>query len=394
MPRKRLSEFRAKTMVHRALGLPYRGWSIDAMGDNQQYIQAIQESTRKVVVKVDQGIKGRFKKGLVLLNVMPENVPQAIEQLAQKGYRWLLVEPQSSHSQSDERYISLTYDRSGLVLHYSAEGGVDIEAHPETIKHVSLVGDVNWAQIAGLTGFTAEQLQALVALFDEKHLTFLEINPYFTNWMGVHMLDLAIEVDDAAAYFVDDWSEADIRSTATRQQTPEELSIVELAEKSPASFKLELINPDGAIFLLLSGGGASIVVADEVYNQGHGAKLANYGEYSGNPNTEETYLYTSAVLRLLLQSKAKKKVVFIGGAVANFTDIASTFTGIIQAINEAVADLQRHGVKVYVRRGGPRQEVGLAKIEHVLRQHGLLGAVHNPSTPLTAAVSEALQEVA
>ena len=96
-----------------------------------------------------------------------------------------------------------------------------------------------------------------------------------------------------------------------------------------------------------------MVVADEVYNRGLGEQLANYGEYSGNPNSEETYLYTKAVLELVLASKAPKKVVFLGGAVANFTDIAKTFAGVIQALDEVADGLQSQGVKVFVRRGGP-----------------------------------------
>jgi ATP-citrate lyase beta-subunit len=136
------------------------------------------------------------------------------------------------------------------------------------------------------------------------------------------------------------------------------------------------------------------VAADEVYNLGHGAELGNYGEYSGNPTAEESYLYTAAVLSLLLASKAPKKVLLIGGAVANFTDIANTFSGVIQAIDAKAAELKKQGVKVFVRRGGPRQEIGLAKIEAALRQHGLLGAVYDPSRALTAVVAEAVEVVA
>jgi ATP-citrate lyase beta-subunit len=134
-------------------------------------------------------------------------------------------------------------------------------------------------------------------------------------------------------------------------------------------------------------------VADEVYNQGYGPQIANYGEYSGNPNTEEAEIYTSAVLSLLLKSHAAKKVLFIGGAVANFTDIANTFSGIIAAIDKVSDQLQNQRVKVFVRRGGPRQEIGLAKIEACLQKYGLLGSVNSPTVPLTEVVGQALQKV-
>jgi hypothetical protein len=58
-----------------------------------------------------------------------------------------------------------------------------------------------------------------------------------------------------------------------------------------------------------------------------------------------------------------------------------------------VSDLRSQDVKIYVRRGGPNQEAGLARLKAVLEKNELLGAVHDPSTPLTEAVSEALEGV-
>jgi len=75
----------------------------------------------------------------------------------------------------------------------------------------------------------------------------------------------------------------------------------------------------------LSGGGASITIADEAMNQGKSSLVGNYGEYSGGPSTEETYLYTLDVLRQVLTSKAPKKAIIIAGGVANFTDVKKTF---------------------------------------------------------------------
>lgn len=126
---------------------------------------------------------------------------------------------------------------------------------------------------------------------------------------------------------------------------------------------------------------------------GLGKEVANYGEYSGNPTEDETYIYTGALLKLLIASKAKKKVLFVGGAVANFTDIASTFAGVIRAIDDVAADLRKQKVKIYVRRGGPRQEIGLARMRQVLEKYELLGGVYDPSTSIYSAVDSAIQEV-
>ena len=194
-------------------------------------------------------------------------------------------------------------------------------------------------------------------------------------------------------YAVNSWNESDLRSPRTEKVTPEEERVRTLDKNSPASFNLSVLNPQGSIFLLLSGGGASVVIADEIYNIGLGRQLANYGEYSGNPNADEAYLYTQQVLSLVNISNAPYKVLFIGGAAANFTDIADTFDGVIKAINESADILRNNNVKVYVRRGGPRQEIGLAKIKEALDAQRILGGVYDPTTSITDALTTALEGI-
>lgn len=390
MPRRKLSEYRSKAIVHEALGLNYTGWEV-LTGNASTVVKGIGGAV-EYVVKVDQAVKGRFKKGLVLLGVQKKDLKKAVAQLQKMGYESFIVEPQMTHKQSEERYISLMRDRLGMKIAVSAAGGIDIEAHPESIETFQVNEATDWNLISGKSALSESQLKTLVAIFTDNHFTFLEINPYIVNNGTLHLLDCAVEVDDAADYFVDSWSEEDFR-TARTKSFPEEQVVRMLDDNSPASFTLEVINPDGAVFLLLSGGGASVVIADEVNNHGLGKQLANYGEYSGNPNTEEAYLYTKEVLSLLTKSKAKKKVLFIGGAVANFTDIANTFAGVIMAIDEYAETLAKQKVKIYVRRGGPRQEIGLEKIRLALARHDLLGGVYDPSTSITDALGSALMEV-
>lgn len=393
MPRQKLSEYRAKTILSKSLEIDYKGWPVDADQPLQPQLEEPASAAGSFVIKVDEGVKGRFKKGLVILDVKADNLAQAAESLSAKGHRWLIVEPMVGHDSSEERYLSLMSDREGLSLKYTTQGGVDVEQHAESIQTVSLDDNPDWESLSANTGINSGKLQRLAETFVDNYFVFLEINPYLTDASGLRILDAAVEVDDAAEFFVDSWQADDFRRYAERALSPEELSVQELDANSPASFNLSVLEPNGSIFLLLSGGGASVVVADEVYNQGHGKELANYGEYSGNPNTEETYVYTKSVLRLLLNSSASRKVLFIGGAVANFTDIAKTFAGVMRAIDEVVDELKEQQVKVFVRRGGPNQEKGLAQIEALLAKHNLLGAVHSPATPLTVAVGEALKEI-
>ena len=111
--------------------------------------------------------------------------------------------------------------------------------------------------------------------------------------------------------------------------------------------------------------------------------MADYAEYSGNPNEDETYLFTKEILSLVKRSTGKNKVLYIAGGVANFTDIRSTFKGVIKALEEYGNDLKKQGVKVYVRRGGPNQEEGLKMMHQCLHKLGILGRVAGPEEILT-----------
>ena len=50
--------------------------------------------------------------------------------------------------------------------------------------------------------------------------------------------------------------------------------------KTGASLKLTILNPDGKIWLMVAGGGASVIYTDTVVDLGGMSELANYGEYS------------------------------------------------------------------------------------------------------------------
>ncbi len=389
MPRRKLSEYRSKLLVNKSLERRYFGWDVAST----ESIANI-EGFDSYVVKVDQAIKGRFKKGLVLLDVKKNGLKAAVSKLAKKCYTNFIIEPHLVHDGDDERYLAINHDRSGYQLSYSPRGGIEIESRPESIKTVTLDADADWLKLAKETAIPEGSLRALWKLFKDNHFAFIEINPYVAHSDGViDILDSAIEVDDAGIYFTQDWGEEDLRNPKMSDSTSYEDVVHALDAKSPASFNLSVLNPEGAIFLLLSGGGASVVVADEVFNRGFGDKLANYGEYSGNPTAHEAYIYTAEVLKLLLASSATKKVLFIGGAVANFTDIASTFSGVIKALAEYSEQLRQQEVKVFVRRGGPRQEIGLAKMQSALEEYGLYGGVYDPKTSITGALDVALKEV-
>jgi succinyl-CoA synthetase beta subunit len=388
MPRRKISEYRAKRIVTERLGIGYIGWPVrfETMADDIEMI----DHSGTFVVKVDQAVKGRFKKGLVAIDVSKDSIADKIRAMHEQGYEHFLVEPFVAHEQHDERYLSLSLTKSGIQLSSSMQGGINVEDNAASIHTITIDDAIDWHELSGRSGWSEEWLRRLVSVFTDEYFAFLEINPYLLQGDQLSLLDLAVEVDDAAALMVDSWSADDMRQSP-RTLTDEEQAVARLDEKSPASFNLQVMNPDGAVFLLLSGGGASVTVADEMYSAGYGKQLANYGEYSGNPTEDETFLYADAVLRLLLRSHAPKKVLFIGGAVANFTDIAKTFAGIIRAIHQHADELMEQEVKIFVRRGGPNQEKGLQMMRNTLVQYGLLGGVYDQRVQIGQAVAHSLR---
>src|SRR5437667_12820024 len=119
MPRQKLSEHKAKVILHSALGLPYAGQSVDASKPLRSQIGPLAKTAATYAVKVDQAVKGRFKKGLVTLDVPAAKLGQAIKQLQPKGYSQYIIEPMAAHEPTDERYLSMLYDRQGLFMQYA-----------------------------------------------------------------------------------------------------------------------------------------------------------------------------------------------------------------------------------------------------------------------------------
>lgn len=385
MSRKKLSEFRAKNLLLAALDQEYKGIELKHDADWRQLVDALPEA--KYVVKVDQAEKGRFKKGLVKLDRSPAELAADAEELFAKGYQALLVEPYSQHDQSEENYLALARTRAGLEVTFSKTGGVDVEEQAG-----NMISAIYGADTMSEVPLAENQLAALAEVFETNFFSFLEINPLVIKDGQLNLLDAAVEVDDEAIFFEDGWTQSDLRQPLARTPSAEELAVRELADNSQASFSLEVLNPNGSIFLLLSGGGASVTVADEVHNLGYGGELANYGEYSGNPNREETRIYTEQIIRLLLKSSAANKVLIIAGGVANFTDVRATFAGVIDAFKNHEQELRDQNVKVFVRRGGPHEKEGLAAMWAYLEQAGLLGLVAGPELLLADIVDRAISK--
>lgn len=400
----------------------------------------------KFVAKPDQLIKRRGKSGLLALNkTWAEAKAWIAERAAQpvivEGIdgvlRTFLVEPFVPHEQKHEYYININSVREGDWILFYHEGGVDVGDVDAKASKILIPVDIeneypsNKAIISTLLKHVPEaQHQILVdfinrlyAVYVDLQFTYLEINPLVVIpteiGVEVHYLDLAGKLDQTAEFECGPkWAVA--RSPAAlgqfqdpsitgrvnidagppmvfpapfgRELTPEEAYIAELDSKTGASLKLTILNPKGRIWTLVAGGGASVVYADAIAAAGYADELANYGEYSGAPNEVQTYEYAKTVLDLMTRGEPVPdgKILFIGGGIANFTQVGSTFKGIIRAFRDFKAQLHRHKVQFYIRRGGPNWQEGLRLIKIAGEELDLPMEIFGPDMHVSGIVPLAL----
>jgi len=232
--------------------------------------------------------------------------------------------------------------------------------------------------------------------YRELNFAYLEINPFVMQGNKIELLDMVAKLDDTAGFMMtEQWGNIEFpMSFGMEEKSPEVLAIEDADAKSGASLKLTILKPDARIWTMVAGGGASVVYADTIADLAGIEDLANYGEYSGGPTTGETKFYAETILDLMTRQKdaeGREKVLIIGGAIANFTDVAKTFTGIIQAFEEYADRMKNTGMKIYVRRGGPNYEKGLRDIKEAADRLGLWIDVYGPETHVTDIVRMAVE---
>lgn len=363
----------------------------------------------KLVAKPDQLFGKRGKHGLLCLNKdfketwawIAERMNKTVTVGKTTGeLNVFMIEPFTPHSEdAEECYVAIKAFRDFDTVYLSEKGGIYVEENWDKVKEtnvpiLSSIDDVklNMPEVGKRKAQIEEFVKALYKVYAEGHFTYLEINPFTFSGENIVPLDLVARVDDTAAFeCAKVWGDLEFPSSFGQKLTKEEEFIRGLDEKTGASLKLTILNPKGRIWNMVAGGGASVIYADTVCDLGYDKELANYGEYSGDPSTEDTYQYAKTVLDLMTREKnAKGKVLIIGGGIANFTDVAKTFKGIIKALTEYKAKLIANKVKIYVRRGGPNYKEGLDNMRKLGATLGVPIEVYGPETHMTAVVTMAL----
>ncbi|KAI5619664.1 ATP-citrate synthase, partial [Silurus asotus] len=368
--------------------------------------------TQRLVVKPDQLIKRRGKLGLVGVNLDLQGVRDWLKSHMMREttvgkatgiLKKFLIEPFVLHSQDEEFYVCIYATREGDHVLFHHEGGVDIGDVDSKAQRLMVGVDEKLGVDAVtehlLTHVPDEKKQVLASfivglfnLYEDLYFTYLEINPLVVTQEGVYILDMAAKIDATADFICKPkWGDVEFPPPFGREAYPEEAYIADLDAKSGASLKLTLLNPRGRIWTMVAGGGASVVYSDTICDLGGVDELANYGEYSGAPSEQQTYDYAKTILSLMTREKHPDgKVLIIGGSIANFTNVAATFKGIVRAIKDFQGPLKEHEVTIFVRRGGPNYQEGLRVMGEVGKTTGIPIHVFGTETHMTAIVGMAL----
>ena len=353
----------------------------------------------KLVVKAHEALGSRFKLGLVKVDLDLKGAEAATKEMIGRQVgsitvSQVIVSEMIPHK--EEYYCAVKSTRAGTDILVANCGGIEVESNWDRVKRLALeVGQQPSAdaleKLAKDAGFTGSLLKKMTdfagkmfTCFDNEDAQYLEVNPVVLREHDSELiaLDAVTLLDGDAKFRHPDWNFA-FAAEFGRAYSKHEMEVMAVDSKIKGSVKFIEI-PGGDTAMLPAGGGASIYYSDAVVARG--GKLANYAEYSGDPPDWAVEVLTDKVCSL-----PGIKNIIVGGAIANFTDVKKTFGGIINGFRKAKSEGKLKGVKIWVRRGGPREKEGLDAMR-ALKDEGFDINVFDRNTPLTDIVDKALQK--
>ena len=352
----------------------------------------------KLVVKAHEAIGSRMKLGLVRVNLDVNQALAASKEILGKEIQGLVISQviiAEMLEHKEEYYLAVKSTREGAEILMAKFGGIEVESNWDKVRRVFVeVGEKpsdeqleQCARDAGFGGELVEKMRKfafrLYECFDNEDGEYMEINPLIISPHDGKLcaLDAVVMLDADARFRHPDWNFG-FAPEFGRAYTEDEKQIMEIDSRVKGSVKLIEI-PGGTVAMLPAGGGASVFYSDAVVALG--GTLANYAEYSGDPPAWAVEALTDKVCSL-----PGIKHIVVGGAIANFTDVKATFTGIIAGFRKAKGEGKLDGVKIWVRRGGPNEAVGLEYMRK-LADEGFDIHVYDRYTPLTDIVQYALK---
>jgi ATP-citrate lyase beta-subunit len=352
----------------------------------------------KLVVKAHEALGSRFKLGLVKVGLDLKEAEAATKEMIGRQVGSIMVSQvivSEMTPHKEEYYCAVKSTREGTDILVANCGGIEVESNWDRVKRLAVeVGQQpseealeRLSKDAGFHGpllkKMAEFAGKMFTCFDSEDAQYLEVNPVVLreHEHDLIALDAVTLLDGDAKFRHPDWNFA-FAAEFGRAYSKHEMEVMAVDSKIKGSVKFIEI-PGGDTAMLPAGGGASVYYSDAVVARG--GKLANYAEYSGDPPDWAVEVLTDKVCSL-----PGIKNIIVGGAIANFTDVKKTFGGIINGFRKAKSDGKLKDVKIWVRRGGPREKEGLDAMR-ALKDEGFDINVFDRNTPLTDIVDKALQ---
>lgn len=382
-----IREYDAKHVVFNHLQQPYNGYLIQSVADLEKV------PVWQRVIKPDQLFGKRGKHGLIGVNLDKVGLQSRLSEHLDKEVtidgktdtlHTFLVEPFVAHT--DEYYLAIKATKDVDVLYFSTQGGVEVEENWDNVTEVSVspLETLTAEQIS----FIPENLQSFILKLFEAYrnygFVYLEVNPFVLDdaW-HIHCLDMVAKVDNCEQYRQSAWKDiARVKPFGTKSY-PQEEYIASLDAKTGASLKLSIINPHGRIRLVLGGGGASVITMDSLANQWLMSEIANYGELSGNPDTDSNQAYVRTIIEMMLENPADKQYLCLIGWIANFTNIAALSKPFAALIAEYAEQLKAKNITILARRGGINDTQWLAMIRKACETYAIPYTIHDADHYLT-----------
>ncbi len=398
-----IREFDAKSMFFESIWKKYSGLQIKSEKD----LEKLQE-WKKYVIKPDMLFGKRWKLGLLWVWLEKDEIKkwfqeQSWRQMEISGVSGtlevFLAEEFVEHK--EEYYISFEAKRDFEEINFSFEGGVEVEENWEKVKNLQVEVDKNleesdlenllknchpelvsgsWNENferdsgseSGMTEKGESEIQKikstilqLWSFYKNYWFVYLEVNPFCFDKNGeVVLLDMVAKIDDQEGFLQKNhWKDLEIPNTFGFKENKREAYIRELDSQTGASLKFKVLNPKAKIWTLLAWWWWSLVMTDSLWALWFAKEIWNYGELSGNPTRDFTREYTRTLFEQMLENGIKWKYLIIAWAIANFTNISTTFSGIIDVLKEKKKEILEQKIQILVRRWWINEKQGLEKIK-------------------------------
>ena len=371
----RLFEFEGKDLLKK-YGIP--------IPDSIKWKDGISIPWNEVVIKAQVLTGGRGKAGLVKI-AKKEDVDKIANEMLGKQIKTELVKDillEEKIPFENEIYVGLTYDtdsRSAVLL-ITLHGGVEVNMFASTVHKFPIYPNIEKDKIKEIvrkTGIKNHQvefsglIQKAINCFFIEDCRLLEINPIGITKNGLIALDSHFDLEEESSFRHKDRNYPLRMTGFGRPLTEREEKIKEINMQDYRG-TVKYVELDGDIGFLAAGGGGSITCMDALTSVG--GKPSNYTEFSGNPSDEKVYELTKVIL-----SKPGLNGLWIVGAVANFTLMDTTMSGVIKALGEV-----KPKFPIVVRRSGPNEKEGIQILKNAKQNFNLDMTIYGAEKPMTS----------